>query len=209
MNIIAIEGPSRVGKETQSKFLVQNLNDLGFKAFRLSFPMYDTPIGNLIYSMLHSDQKIDELTIHYLLETDRAQIQTKLNQFEKTDIDFVIIDRYLMTGVVYGMVCRGYDPSFCEDLQSVFYKPKLNIVIDLDPKVALERVNKEKGDYYEEQLDLQEQLRNTFLTLAKSPVYISEIVNGAVSAEDLGNSILEIVGRYFLQVNRQRNKSIL
>ncbi len=46
--LIVIEGTDCSGKETQSKRLVETLNQVGKKAVRLAFPMYDTPTGKII-----------------------------------------------------------------------------------------------------------------------------------------------------------------
>ena len=46
--LIVIEGTDCSGKETQSKMLVESLNEMGLKAVHLSFPMYDTPTGKIV-----------------------------------------------------------------------------------------------------------------------------------------------------------------
>lgn len=46
--IILIEGTDCSGKETQTKLLVEKLNNIGIKCERISFPMYDTPTGKIV-----------------------------------------------------------------------------------------------------------------------------------------------------------------
>jgi len=46
--IIVIEGTDFSGKETQSKKLVEYLNNNGYKAIRYSFPNYDSPTGKIV-----------------------------------------------------------------------------------------------------------------------------------------------------------------
>ena len=46
--LIVIEGTDCSGKETQSKKLVEYLNNNGYKAIRYSFPDYDSPTGKII-----------------------------------------------------------------------------------------------------------------------------------------------------------------
>ena len=46
--IIVIEGTDCSGKETQSKKLVEYLNNNGYKAIRYSFPNYDSPTGKIV-----------------------------------------------------------------------------------------------------------------------------------------------------------------
>lgn len=46
--LIVIEGTDCSGKETQSKILVEKLNNEGMETKRFSFPMYDTPTGKIV-----------------------------------------------------------------------------------------------------------------------------------------------------------------
>ena len=46
--IIVIEGTDCSGKETQSKKIVEYLNNNGYKAIRYSFPNYDSPTGKIV-----------------------------------------------------------------------------------------------------------------------------------------------------------------
>ena len=50
--LIVIEGTDCSGKETQTKLLVERLNQENIKAQRISFPMYDTPTGKIIGSCI-------------------------------------------------------------------------------------------------------------------------------------------------------------
>ncbi len=46
--LIVIEGTDCSGKETQSKLLVERLNNMGYKAIRMTFPNYDSPTGKIV-----------------------------------------------------------------------------------------------------------------------------------------------------------------
>ena len=46
--LIVIEGTDCSGKATQSKKIVERLNDEGIRAVYMSFPMYNTPTGEII-----------------------------------------------------------------------------------------------------------------------------------------------------------------
>lgn len=46
--LIVIEGTDCSGKETQTKMLVEKLEEVNIKCVRLSFPMYDTPTGKIV-----------------------------------------------------------------------------------------------------------------------------------------------------------------
>jgi len=53
--LIAFEGGDGVGKATQSKLLVEELDKRGIAAVLFSFPRYDTPIGRAIRRHLRSE----------------------------------------------------------------------------------------------------------------------------------------------------------
>lgn len=42
--LLVIEGTEGSGKETQADLLVKRLNEMGEKAVKMRFPMYDTPL---------------------------------------------------------------------------------------------------------------------------------------------------------------------
>lgn len=46
--LIVIEGTDCSGKETQSRLLVKELNEIGKKAIYLTFPNYDSPTGKIV-----------------------------------------------------------------------------------------------------------------------------------------------------------------
>ena len=46
--LIVIEGTDCSGKETQTKMLVEKLENVGIKCVRFSFPQYDTPTGKIV-----------------------------------------------------------------------------------------------------------------------------------------------------------------
>lgn len=50
--LIIIEGTDCSGKQTQSELLVKRLEKEGVKVARISFPMYDTPSGQIVGSCL-------------------------------------------------------------------------------------------------------------------------------------------------------------
>ena len=99
--IIVIEGIEGSGKETQSKLLVDSLNEMGIKAIEFSFPMYDTPTGRIFKDcLLNNDNYLNvgrdtlnpELVCLYTA-ADRKYNIKKINEY--LDLDYiVVINRY-------------------------------------------------------------------------------------------------------------------
>ena len=111
--IIVIEGTDCSGKETQTKLLVEKLENRGLKVKRISFPMYDTPTGKMIGACLlgkpdmcdellkenhgffpEGGGNIDSLTAIDLYAADRRYNLPKINKL-LDDGYIVIIDRYV------------------------------------------------------------------------------------------------------------------
>lgn len=110
--IIVIEGTDCSGKETQSKLLVEKLNQLNFPAIRFSFPMYDTPTGKIVGGPYLGKE---EICNGYFSET-AANVDPKVSclyyaadrkyNIEKikealSNYNFVILDRYISSNMAH------------------------------------------------------------------------------------------------------------
>ena len=109
---IVIEGTDCSGKETQSKLLVQKLNDLGYKAIRLTFPNYDTPTGKIVGGPYLGKKEICECwfpegavnldpkvaSLYYA--ADRKYNEGEIKKYLDDDY-FVICDRYVSSNMAH------------------------------------------------------------------------------------------------------------
>jgi len=108
--LIVIEGTDSSGKETQSKLLVEKLNELGYKAISLSFPMYDTPTGKIIgESYLGRNGKsifdegasnVDPKVAALYYAADRKYNINKVKEYIEKDY-FVVLDRYTSSNMAH------------------------------------------------------------------------------------------------------------
>ena len=86
---IVIEGTDCSGKETQSKLLVEKLNNMGHKAIRLTFPNYDTPTGKIVGGPYLGKKEIHVLEYSpndgsmNLLYTDNGINNLQMNGYSK------------------------------------------------------------------------------------------------------------------------------
>lgn len=122
--MIVIEGTDCSGKETQSKLLVQKLQDIGHKAIYLSFPMYDTPTGKIVggpylgkpeimeswfkEGATHLDPKI--ACLYYA--ADRKYNIDKIREYLSQGYD-VVVDRYTSSNMAHqGSKIHDQDERF-------------------------------------------------------------------------------------------------
>ena len=108
--IIVIEGIDGSGKETQSKMLVDYLNNHGYKAIEFSFPMYETPTGKIFETCLldktspswfkEGYQNLDPELVCLYTAADRKYNSTKIKKYLDQDY-IVILNRYTSSNMAH------------------------------------------------------------------------------------------------------------
>ena len=137
--IIVIEGTDCSGKETQTRLLVEKLENSGKLVKRISFPMYDTPTGKIIGACLlgkpdmcndilkenhglfpEGGGNVDSLAAIDLYAADRRYNLPKINKL-LSDGYIVIIDRYVASNMAH----RGGLLEKREDRLKIYKKIEL------------------------------------------------------------------------------------
>ena len=109
---IVIEGTDCSGKETQSKLLVEKLDEMGYKAIRLTFPNYDSPTGKIVGGPYLGKKEISECwfpegavnldpkvaCLYYA--ADRKYNEVIIKKYLDDDY-FVICDRYVSSNMAH------------------------------------------------------------------------------------------------------------
>jgi len=102
----------------------------------------------------------------------------------------VICDRYSDSTFAYQVFGKGleyYLVTHLNKIASLKLKPDLTILIDVDPKIALERL-KDKRDHYESLgLEFFERVRYGYLALAKRAKKRIKVIDGSRSFDDVLN----------------------
>lgn len=101
--IILIEGLDGCGKQTQADKLVAYLQACYYSSVKISFPVYESYIGNMIKMYLSGNLASME-NVYYpslLYALDRAKHMTKLS--ELPDDCIVVCDRYTYSNLLYQM----------------------------------------------------------------------------------------------------------
>lgn len=159
MMLIAFEGLDQSGKETQTRTLRVRLERAGHQVRTLSFPEYDTPIGQELRKALGGERDFPPDVMQLLYVANRLEFRPKLLVWLAAG-DIVICDRYRASSVAYGEA-QGLDPQWLEDIQRYLPEPDLTLFLDIAPETAVRR--KAQGrDRYERDLPLLSRVRESY-----------------------------------------------
>ncbi|HHY78254.1 MAG TPA: dTMP kinase [Clostridiales bacterium] len=172
--LIVFEGIDQSGKGTQSKLFVNKLRAQGYKAEYMHFHDVNTPLGKEIQMFLEGKR-------HY--SSEARQLLFTANRYEKAqyikskldEVDFLIIDRYIPSGLAYGLA-NGLDLDWMIGLESKLPQPDIVVLIDISTKTSSNRKKENKRDVYEKNLDYLNKVKDAYYHLASKFNYI--IVDG-------------------------------
>jgi dTMP kinase len=166
---LVLEGIDGSGKSLQSKLLFDFLKRNGFDAVLTNEPT-NGEIGTLLQNKYL--KKVDlPLVDAFLFCADREEhlkstIIPALNQGK-----IVISDRYYHSTLAYQQA-QGLELKWLLELNKNFIKPDLTIILDVEPKTAIERIEIDKDRKIEdrkkfEKLEFLKKVRKNFLDLPK------------------------------------------
>lgn len=185
--LIAFEGIDGSGKSTQAAMLADDFRREGREVIFTREPTHG-PHGTAIRQSfttgrLSAQQELD------LLVADRREHVEQLIAPALARGAVVVIDRYYYSTVAY-QASRGLDPKAVLELNRSFApKPSLVFLVDLDPRVALERISARAGGRdLVENLDEQLRVREAFLRLASTEPHFV-VIDGALGVEAMHASI--------------------
>ena len=164
---IAFEGIDGSGKSTQVKLLTEKLIAEGHKVYT-TFEPTDSPIGSLIRNIFKGRMAADHKTIAALNVADRLDhLHNEINGIlkKKEEGYTIITDRYYFSSYAYHGVYMDIDWVIAANaLSAATLRPDINIFIDVDPEVSMQRLNSSRGtiELYET-LDNLKQVRGKFL----------------------------------------------
>lgn len=182
---IVIEGPDRVGKATQTKLLSTFLKELGYKVLTNEVPLKSNFIYHIIYWMLGNGLAKKFPKIFQWLQYFNRQIfqWTKLPSYEK-DYDFIVMDRWSLSTVVYG-IATGVPEEFTKKLYDRLKKPDYTIIL-LGPSHK-----HEVEDVYEADSGLQKRVREVYASWSSKNLKDSSIVNCSKERQEVSIEIIE------------------
>ena len=209
--LIVIEGTDCSGKETQTLLLEQKLNDMGIDSKRLSFPMYNSPTGQIVAACylgkeeycdyLFKDgirglfkegaSEVDYLTSSLYYAADRRYNSKEINNLLDKGIN-VILDRYLYSNLAHqgGKIKDRNDRyKYFDKMETLEFDileiPKPDKVIFLyvpyDVAVELKKKRDESMDQHESNKEHLINAEHTYFELADR--YNFDVVNCSVNGK--------------------------
>lgn len=200
---LAFEGIDGSGKTTQAALLAERLRQEGIHCYTTMEPT-GAPVGSLIRQILSGRLKTDNRVIAGLFVADRLDhllnevdgILAKINGGTT-----VITDRYYFSSYAY----QGVDLPLewvikANEQSSAILRPTLNIFIDLEPALALERIaeNRFHQELFEKKsrlIQVREKYLEAFALLKDTEKYV--IIDGNQPQDKIAEAIWHTVKPYF------------
>jgi len=185
MTFICIEGGDGSGKGTHARLLAEWLRGKGYQVHTTSEPT-EGLIGKLIKRVLRGEADVDPHALALLFTADRYEHQREIKQaLEEGDV--VIADRYYLSTYAY-QSAQGVDLEWMKSLHKGIIKPDIQIVLDVEPEVAKQRLRtREKF----EQLEFMGKVREKYIALDEGFV-----ISSASSEEDTQKEIRKTVEKF-------------
>lgn len=149
--IISFEGLDKSGKASSVRHAKDYLENLGYKVKTYSFPQYETKIGQLIRGWLTGKEHFSADTFELLQAADKLAIAEDLKNYKK-EYDFVLIDRYIHSQLIYGEIDN--DGDWVASLIKNAVQPDAVIYLDNDVDESQRRQG-EHGDNDKYEADYQ------------------------------------------------------
>jgi len=197
---ITFEGGEGCGKSTHIDRLVTHLRQDGYQVLIAREPG-GTDVGEQIRHILqYSKQSAGMVpeTELLLFCASRAQLVHEVIEPALNDSRVVICDRFFDSTTVYQGVGRKITPQAVAAINSFAVGanlPDLTLVIDLDPRIGLERARgRELFDRMENQsLEFYERVRQGYLDLARREAQRVKVIDGSRSIEVIEKQIWDLV----------------
>jgi dTMP kinase len=203
---IAIEGIDGVGKTTQAQLLKNWFESLDIPIFTTR-ELSDGLIGKFSRDLLHQGLYLPPKTLALLWASDTQHNQEKpegvVSHLKQGNC--VLSDRCYLSAYAY--LFPECETSWISELHKFCLIPDITIFLDLDPEIALKRIEKRNEKLHEfETLASLIRIRENYLTLIKllkdtwKQIEIIKL-NESTSIDELQQAIRQGISRYLVYTN--------
>ncbi|MGX6451037.1 dTMP kinase [Brevibacterium paucivorans] len=195
---IAIEGGDGAGKTTQIRNLVDHLESHGFDPVIATREPGGTPVGQSIRSVLLDGEAVSPKSEALLYAADRAHHVATLINPHLDQGGAVITDRYIDSSLAYqagGRELSEDDVLSLSRWATSGLVPNLTLVLDIDPRVAAERMgSREDANHLDKQsLEFKDRVRQGFLRLAEAEPERYAVIPAGRSVNEVAEHIQRVV----------------
>jgi len=177
---IVIYGINNLGKSTQAKLLVEKMEQEGYKAEYLKYPIYNLEPSGIILNNYLREKNTYQLTpreAQTIYALNRTQYEPKLKEKLESGINIVAED-YTGTGICWG-IGAGVDEKYLKLINSHLLKEDLIFLFDGKRfKNATE-----KGHRHETDEKLLQKVRRAHLEIGKELRWIK--INANLTIEQI------------------------
>ncbi len=197
---IVLDGLDGSGKSEMVKLLHDYLLESGKYDVLMTREPTDGRYGKEIRNILanESDPDINGKRMLELFIKDREDhlkntIIPFLNKTSDKDANVVICDRYYYSTAAF-QATQGLDIKMLIEINKEFLRPEIAFILDIKPKIALERINERKKEKFEK-LEFMNRLREKFLEMPKLLNDNIKIIDASKSAEEVFEDIKKEVNK--------------
>ncbi|XPF95337.1 dTMP kinase [Colwellia sp. RE-S-Sl-9] len=200
--MLVCDGSNGAGKTTVIKTIEQYLKNKGLDVVVTREPG-GTPIGEKIREVIldPSTPEMCNMTELMLFGAARAQHITEKIIPALTAGKVVISDRFDAATFSFQHYARGIDLDIIRKINNMAlngFSPDMNIILDLDPILGLERV-KQRGEgldrLEDERMEFLEKARNGYLTQAKQAPDKFTVIDASKKQEEVAKLVIDVVDK--------------
>ncbi|XP_013107617.1 thymidylate kinase [Stomoxys calcitrans] len=146
---IVLEGCDRCGKSTQSRSLVEFLQNNSVPVKYMAFPERTSNIGQVINAYLTNKQQLNDETIHLLFTANRWEHKNEIIE-QLNSGTTLVVDRYSYSGIAYS-TAKGMSKEWCMGPETGLPRPDLVFYLKTSIDALLDR-----GNFGEERYEREE-----------------------------------------------------
>ena len=197
---ITLEGPDGSGKTRQIPLLEEFFRNKGYSIFVAREPG-DTSIGEQIRSILmdHKNISMHPRTETLLFCAARAQLVEEVIKPHLAQGEIVLLDRYADSTMAYQGYGHQNDLELIKkllDFATGGLKPDLTLLLDLDPKIGLQRRQQGSGEWNRMdayRLSYHERVRKGYLEMAQADPQRWKIIEASQPPAMVQSKLQELI----------------
>lgn len=186
--MVVVEGPDKVGKQTQSQMLAHVLRRYGDKVKLVEVPYNDGSTYRLIYRMLKNGQAKKYPNLFQFVQfLNKFIFQRTVLLWLRITCACIVLDRWKLSAIVYGDA-TGVNPTFNRMLYGMLKDPDVTVILH-----GSSFKRQEADDVYEKDNSLQTAVRNGYYEWAQEHPENHDLIDNQGSRDEVHERIMNVV----------------